>query len=304
MTAPSHTSTLTPGFFTTFDSTMLGTLKECPRKFYFQHILGFQPPRTNVHLTFGQLYHAGLERYDHSRAAGLSHEDASTAMVEWAMKESAGWVSDDPIKNRTSLIRSLVWAAEDEQHSPLQTVILANGKPAVELSFRFPAFEAGGETIYLSGHLDKVAKHESQSWIVDRKTTAGPLNATYFRQFNPHNQMTLYTIAGRVILAKPPAGVLIAAAQIGVNFTRTATRPTLRAPAALDEWMADTQWWINRAHEFAVQGHWPANDKSCGNYGGCPFIPVCSVAPAFRKRWLADDYIKFDWNPLKIRGDI
>jgi hypothetical protein len=312
---PSHLSALTPNFPTSWDSTMLGTLKECPRKFYFTHILGFNSRITSVHLRFGQLYHSGLEHYDHARAAGLSHDAAIRRMVLWALQatwtldptgdtEGLPWTTNDPIKNRHSLVRSLVWTAEEEANRPWSTVILANGKPAVELSFRFAAFEAGGEQIYLSGHLDKLIEYDRRRFTADRKTTKGALTATYFQQFNPSNQMTLYTIAGEVVDHHKIEGVLIAGAQIGVNFTRYAVRPTLRTKPVLTEWLQDAQWWVQQAYTFAVASHWPANDKSCGNWGGCPFMRVCAVAPSFRLAHLRADFVTFHWNPLEVRGDI
>lgn len=316
--SPSHHSRVTPNFPVYWDSTMLGTLKECPARFHYQHLLGYQPRGLSIHLFFGQLLHSGLEQYDHARAEGQSHDAATLTMVHWALAASGSrdadglflpWTPDpenpnSSIKNRVTLIRSLIWTVEDHKDSPLETVILQNGKPAVELSFRFPAFDVGGEAITLCGHLDKLVKYESSIYVKDWKTTKGALNSLFFNQFTPNNQMSLYTIAGKVILDKPIAGVLIGGIQIGVNFTRSASRPIPRPPAVLTEWLADAQWWIARAREFAIEGHWPLNDKSCGNYGGCPFQRVCAVSPSARPMWLSEDFAKFTWNPLEIRGDV
>ena len=43
----------------------------------------------------------------------------------------SSWESGDSYKNRYTLIRSLVWYVEENLYSAYQTVILANGKPAV-----------------------------------------------------------------------------------------------------------------------------------------------------------------------------
>jgi hypothetical protein len=51
-----------------WDSTSLGYLKECPRKYYYTMIEGWRGRGESVHLRFGQEYHAALEHYD--RAPG------------------------------------------------------------------------------------------------------------------------------------------------------------------------------------------------------------------------------------------
>ena len=50
-----------PGLQIAWDSTSLGTLKECPRKYQYSIMLGKQPREISVHLTFGLYYHAALE---------------------------------------------------------------------------------------------------------------------------------------------------------------------------------------------------------------------------------------------------
>lgn len=316
--APSHLSLSTPNFHIFWDSTMLGTLKECPRKFHYQHILGYQPRGLNVHLQFGLWFHGAMERYDHAMAEGHTHDAATLRAVRWALEQSGtrddnGWTpwspldrdgAPEPFKNRYTLIRSIVWAFEAHRDSPLKTVILANGQPAVELSFRFSAFNVGGEPITLCGHLDRVVEVDGSKWVYDHKTTKGQLNAQWVRSFTPHNQFTLYTIAGKVVLGSPARGVLVNGVQIGVGFNRFVTAQIPRPAAVLEEWLADAQWWIERAREFALTDHWPMNDKSCGNYGGCPFARVCAVSPSHRKAWLEQDYDVWGWNPLEIRGDV
>jgi hypothetical protein len=113
--------------------------------------------------------------------------------------------------------------------------------------------------------------------------------------------MSLYSVAGKVILDRPVAGVLVRAAQIGVNFARFATAQVTRPPAILAEWMRDTEHWINLAHHFAESNHWPRNDKHCTL---CEFRKVCAVSPSHRTAWLKEDFVKREWNPLQTRGDI
>lgn len=306
-------SSTLPKWQTAWDSTSLGWLKKCPRLYQYKKLENWSERSKGIHLVFGGWYASGVERYAHHRASGASHDAATIDMVRWVMENSGTrsedgiwtpWESSDPIKNRYTLIRSLVWNVEDRAESRFTTLILANGRPAVELSFNFEAFSIEGETISLAGHMDEVVELDGALWVKDDKTTKGALTDQYFKNWTPNNQMSLYTLAGGVILSRPIQGVLIRAAQIGVNFTRFATRQAPRPKAVIDEWLENTKRWVKLAHTYATEDFWPMNDTACSDYGGCPFQKVCSVSPSHRQAWLQEDFEKRDWNPLISRGDI
>src|SRR5882672_6425582 len=123
-----------------WDSTSLGWFKECARKYYYSMILGLRSKGDSVHLVFGQWYHSALELYDKTRAEGHKHEFALhfvvTEAMAWTWRDGAPITFDNPNKTRETLIRSVIWYLDHFKDDPAQTVILANGKPAVELSFR------------------------------------------------------------------------------------------------------------------------------------------------------------------------
>lgn len=318
MEAPSPFSPTLPLFQTSWDSTSLGLLKECAYKYHLQMHHNWSPKSRSLHLIFGGLYASGVERYAHHRASGLDHTTSTVRVIRWVL-ENAGertpegvwtyWTpppdhKDANIKNLYTLLRSLVWNFEDREGSPFKTVILSNGRPAVELSFNFHAFDIEDEPVSLCGHMDEVVEADEQYWVKDDKTTKSPLGASYFANYTPDNQMSLYTIGGKIILEKPIRGVLVRAAQIGVNFTRFQTAQVPRPQAVLAEWLEDTRWWITQAHAMAKANYYPRNDKACNTYGGCPFRKVCAVSPSHREAWLQDDFEKRVWNPLDVRGDI
>jgi hypothetical protein len=306
-----------PHFQVVWDSTSFGWLKECPAYYNFQMIQHWTPRTKGIHLMFGQLYALGVESYAKYRAAGMGHDEATRNMVRTVLcaagtrDEDGVWHPWNPpadhkdanIKNRYTLIRSLVWNVEDGLGSAFKTMTLANGKAAVELSFEFPAFEIQGETVSFAGHLDSIVenRYTNERYVKDDKTTKSALSAQYFNQYTPNNQMSLYSIAGRVILNKPVSGVLVKAAQIQVESTRFVTQQVTRPAQVLDEWLDDAEYWINQAKGFALRGKWPRNDRACGNYGGCVFQQVCARSPAHRGAWLREDFVKFDWNPAESR---
>jgi len=291
----------------------MGLLKECPKKYELSILQGWTPKRTSVHLLFGQWYHGALERYDHARCDGLSHDDALdkaveyTLLVTWNSKLRRPWISDDPNKNRFTLLRTVVWYLEQfGVDDALHTVRLSNGKPAVELSFRFYSgyTTSMGEQLIICGHLDRVAQWNDDFHILDRKTSKNTITEDFFKSFSPDNQMSTYDAAGNVVYNLPIKGIIIDAAQVAVTFSRFLRGFTPRTESQREEWLEDWSMWAKMAEFYATTGRWPMNDKSCGNYGGCIFRGICSKPKSTREVWLKADFTKRVWDPLVTRGDI
>jgi hypothetical protein len=284
-----------------WDSTSLTRLKECPRKYYYSIVQGYATRAQSVHLTFGIYYHQAMELYHHKRAEGLDYENALRTVVLQMMRETAAWQSDDKYKNRFTLIRTIVWYLDAFKDDPIKTAILHNGKPAVELSFRF---ELPDTDFLYCGHMDRIGEFAGKYYVTDYKTTKSTLYDEFFAKFNPNNQMTGYTLGGKVTFSLPVEGVIIDGAQIGVGFSRFARGTTLRTPEQLDEWLNHTAYFVKLAQGYAKADFWPMNESACHNYGGCEFRPICSKAPRQRQTWLDADYVHRLWDPLQIRGDI
>lgn len=306
-------SPLLPGLQLAVDSTSLGEAKLCLRKYFYGIVLGYQPRSESVHLTFGLLFHKAHEIYHHERVRKQSHDDAlASALVHvlratWNKELSRPWASDHKTKNRLTLVRSVVWYLDHYEHDNIETLVLANGKPAVELSFRFDSryvTRSTGERVLFCGHLDRMGKFNDEPVILDPKTTEHTIDARWFSKFTPFNQFSMYSLAGRVAFATPVKTLIVDGLQIGVGFTRMERGLIQRDEPMLEEWTRDAFWVLRSMEAAASENHWPLNDKACDMYGGCPFRPVCSRTPVARETWLAADYKKRIWDPLRIRGDI
>jgi hypothetical protein len=294
-----------------WDSTSLGTLMECPAKYMYSIILGKAPASESVHLIFGSHYHKAFEIFHHAVAAGSDYEEAVRASVRycleatWDRRLGRPWVSDLPEKNRLTLVRSVVWYLEHFRDDPIKTIILSNGKPAVELSFRTEiGVTPSQETMYLCGHMDRLGLFHDDPWINDYKTTKSQVNADFFTRYDPDNQFSVYTFASDIVYHTPVKGLIVDVAQIGVTFSRFTRGMVHRSKEQHDEWYNDFKWWTGQAYIYAEYQHWPMNTKSCGLYGGCPFRPICGKSPSVREQWLKNAYKDRVWDPLKIRGDI
>ena len=160
----------------------------------------------------------------------------------------------------------------------------------------------------LCGHLDRVVTFQDNLFVMDRKTTTSALSAYYFDQWSPNNQMSLYSIAGQVVVGSPVRGVIIDAAEVkaanskSVGYSEFARGFTFRTPDQNDEWLSDLRVWTSAMEACATTGMWPINEASCSNYGGCRFRNICSKSPSVRENFLRSEFTKGEpWNPLKPR---
>ena len=235
-----------------YDSTSLGWLKECPRKYYYSMVVGWRPKTENVNIKFGSWYHQGLEMYDRAIATGADHDSALRNAVRFIMKatweDGKAWQSDHNTKTRETLVRSIIWYLDTfGKNDPARTVILADGRPAVELSFQLDLDwgPVEGQHYVLCGHLDRLVEYSGGIYDMDRKTTGTTLTSSWFDQFDPDNQMSCYAFASKAIYKTEIKGVIIDAAQVAVGFTRFSRGFTYRTDSQIEEWLADLHYWFD-----------------------------------------------------------
>lgn len=296
-----------------WDSTSLGYLKTCPRLYQYIMIEGWTGKGESIHLRFGSEYHKALEEYDIARAEGMNHEEALYHTVKELLVRTSDYRPPDDdgtrgerLKTKEALFRTVIWYLDQFKDDPAKTLILEDGKPAVELSFQFDLDWGPGnnssQPYVLCGHLDKVVEYMDSLFVKDIKTTTSTPSAYYFNSFDPNNQMTLYTLASQIILGSPVKGVMIDAAQVLTNSSAFARGFTYRTPDQLDEFIKDLEYWLNIAETYAEANYWPMNEMSCDKYGGCRFRDICSKSPSVREQFLKSSFEKGEkWNPLKIR---
>jgi hypothetical protein len=321
-----------------WDSTCLGAFKRCPRLYQLSILEGWRPKADRVHLTFGIHYTNALEAYDKLKASYAEaqgeafHDQAVMLVVNKMMCDT--WVEDHRWehgphdskignKNFYNLLRSVIWYLDQFEHDTAETVIAEDGTPLVERSFRMeldwgpkanrtwnhndgekPQDWNPFQPYVLCGHLDKVVNFIGGTYVMDHKTTKSTLSSYYFDQWEPNNQMSLYTIASQVIFGGPVKGVIIDAAQILVGSTVFARGMTYRTPAQSEEWLVDLHYWLDQAEACATAEYWPMNDTACFN---CDFNKgegkICAKDPSVRRAFLEAGFTRdAPWNPLKPRN--
>lgn len=310
-----------------WDSTALADLKRCARYYQYIHIDGWTPKDESIHLRFGIEYHQALHDYEIGRANGSDHNTAIRVAIRDLLVRCADYPDVDPnskpsvrVKTKTNLVRTVVWYCDQFKDDPAETVQIDRDDggenltiPAMEVSFKFeldwgPMDTArGGAVPYLlCGHLDRLVRFNDEIFVMDRKTSTTTLSPHYFDQYAPHNQMTLYTLAGQVVLGTSIRGVIIDGAAIQVQGSWFQRGFTYRTQGQLDEWLKDLRYWLRQAEQYATDEYWPMNDGACSMYGGCRFREVCSKDPRVRENFLRAQFVQLPpeqrWNPLVPRG--
>lgn len=299
---------------TAWDSTSLSAWVRCPRYYQLSILESWEPAGKSPHLWFGGIYASALERFHKLRAQGMEEMEATIAVLHEAM--IASWDHDldaegnripetgaahdtlHSTKTRDTLLRSIVWYLDHFSSDPMETIILASGEAAAELSF---SFDLSSEITYC-GHMDRVVSYSGQTWVQDQKTTGTTVTSRYFDSFSPDIQMSGYSLAGQIIFNTPISGVIIDAAQIAVGFTAFSRGFVQRSPAQLEEWRDMALLHIADAQRAHATGTYPMRQTSCDMYGGCPFRRVCSRHPEHRPAILAADFSRRPrWDPLLRR---
>jgi PD-(D/E)XK nuclease superfamily len=287
-----------------WDATSIEYFKRCPRLYQYEMIEGWKPNDENIHLRFGHEFHTALHQYELLKADGIDHDEAVFHTIRELLYRVEDWNPDHKYKNRFFLIRSVIRYLDKYKDDTAKTVIQANGKPAVELNFRFE-LDYGpeeGQPYVLCGYLDRLVDFQGDIFVMDHKTTTSTATPYYWNQFEPNTQMTLYTLAGKIIFQTGIKGVIIDTGQLMIDDTRFTRGITYRTEDQLQEWLRDLSEWLAKALEYANNDYWPQNDTACDKYGGCKYREICSKSPSVRGKFLAGEFKKEEiWNPLKPR---
>jgi hypothetical protein len=286
-----------------WDATWIELYKRCPQLYKYKRD-GWTTNEENVHLRWGQEMHTCFREYEIYKAGGHDHEDIVFQVVKDLLLRTEDWNPDHKHKNKAFLVRSVIRYMDKYREDPAKTVILANGKPAVEVSFMFELNygPVEGQRYVLCGHLDRVVDFNDEIFFNDYKSTTTTPTEWYWNQFHPNNQMTLYTLACKIVFQTKIKGGIIESAQILMDDTRFTRGLTYRTEEELEEWLQDLEHWLERAKDSAERNDWPKNDTACDKYGGCKFRDICNKSPSVRQRFLASNFKKEEpWNPLVPR---
>lgn len=273
------------------DNSKLNCLKECPRKYYYRHVLCWAPNgKKSAALAFGSAWHAAMDAV--WSQLDLAPNLPVDEVVDTAMKAFGNsWTEDGyPMEDSEPFGISM---SDLEPRTPFNAMeMLFNYIDRrrdlmdkaellyIERPFIVP-LSADLSTLYI-GKLDKTIRFEGGISVVEHKTTsmyskASGIRPSFLDSFSPNSQVDGYLHALKMLHGEEAKSVLVDVALVHKHVHDAfAIQPVRKVKSAMDEFIADAQYWIGQVQRFTEEGYWPKNTNSCWNYNMvCPYADLC-----------------------------
>jgi len=270
------------------DSSKLTTYMECPRKYFYSHLLGWKPREPNVHLVFGTAWHLACEHLAKSDYSEESIEESQYIFFYHYRKyfDSSRDRDNEP-KDAANGISSLATYQKKFKSDLLNFKLLGTEIAGVVLigpnqpmAFRIDALLE--ERNYSLGGVNQVI-------VMDHKTTQRKM-LWWKDQWKMSTQILLYIYAAQCYQGDVKGARIRGAFFYKARPTEFDEAPVYRTENQMEAWLAST-----RAHyellmsdmrillnedkvEEEVMDSFPCNEKSCFLYGRmCEFFDYCSA---------------------------
>lgn len=294
-----------PMFPHTVDSTILGTFRGCPQKFFRQYIEHWKPHQQSVHLVAGGAFAAGIEA---ARIAfyvqGHSAEESEAAGIQKLISHYGDF--ECPADSAKSLERMCGALEFYFQAYPLESadatpMLFGDQTRAIEFSFAEPIdvlHPVTGQPILYTGRSDMLAERAQGYYGYDEKTTSS-LGSSWAKQWEMRSQFTGYMWAAAQQGIKLN-GFVIRGVSILKTKYGTLEVLTHRNQYEIDRWYEQVCRDVRRMIRAWEEGYWDYSlDSACVEYGQCVFTQVCkSPTP---EQWLPMQFSQRVWDPLEHR---
>lgn len=285
---------------TVIDSTQLTTFRSCPRKFYWEFVLGLRPRAMSVHLHAGGAFAAGME------AARAAHYLAGKTMEEstWeGVRRFIGYWGDyeptDPDTPKTfyNTLNAFV-SYLDTYPFPLDHIQpLLEG--AFEYSFSIPTVthHPNGHPFLFGGKIDLLGKFRGLPAVVDEKTTT-QLGASYAKKWQMRGQFLGYCWAVRQGLGVPVDTAVVRATAIRKTGCDHLEVPQPYSEDLISKWAIELEKTLERIVQCWKEDYWPYDfGDACVSYSNCPYTLLCTSKSGKESQWFSDYEVR-RWNPI------
>lgn len=285
------------------DSSIRKEWRLCQTRAKYSYFRGITPVGGSIHLHFGGCFARGLESVRKAYyGEGLPvlesiAKGAHDLIIAWGSYESV-------LEGNKSLSSCLVALSEYFIQYPLaedqvKPLMLADGSPAVEFTFAIPipntVHPDTGEPILYGGRCDMLAQYGKAVWVEDDKTTS-QLGASWAKQWKLASQLTGYVFAAKSF-GYPVMGAIIRGVGILKNTITHQMCMESRPQWMLDRWWEQLQLDVAEMVVAYKSDSWRLDlDHSCGTYGGCPFLQLCTSPDP--ESWIDTNYEVKRWNPI------
>ena len=274
------------------DFTELCSFILCKRKWYTRHILNLIPRTPRPPLSFGVALH---EAWD---TMYQTEFDFDAVMARWKELEF-----EEDVK-RTKFTGELILKAYYKKYKDQCSYMKAIHHEVIwELPFN---------QLVLCGRMDRIVEWQGGLWVMDHKTTSR-LGASYFEQYNPHAQVTMYLYAAQQYFGvEKVRGFIVDAAFVGKsnkNQRDIITMTQVEIDERMDEILTHAYELITveKALEQKPEA-WKTIcpramiTEACSAWGACEYRDLCRYGfdPKFMKTQFKEDF----WTPAGGSADV
>lgn len=265
------------------DASKLQVYQTCPRKYFFAHILGWQPVEPNIHLVFGEAWHKAMETLL-IHGYGKDNLDLAYEKFLATYREHFSQVMDDTYfpKNPAmalGVLQKYVETFRDdfEQYRPLYTEI--SGMVSIS-SGRAIAFKMDSILEVLSG------PKKGTVFSLEHKTTKS-YAGSYINGMSLKMQIFIYTHVLRCLYEDKADGVILNVAQFQKTNPSCARFHLSKNLEQMVSWYYEINNLIDRIEddlarlsEATPSDHsmfcFDRNGEACVNYGStCRYFDFC-----------------------------
>jgi hypothetical protein len=280
------------------DSSKLDAYLACPRKYFFEYVLGWRLDLPAQDLHFGQAWHVAREHqllHGYDDVSGAYDAFINEYRKEFSPETDPIYTPKDPI----GVLNALIKFSEERSNDLVDNeVVILDGKKMTEISGTVPVSDAQ----FLYYRMDSIMRRKEDGMIFswDHKTTTGKyINGRQWgEQFYLGIQNGTYT---HCLYCLFPIEMVLGIEFCGTGFEYlkrgSANRPagyhaTLRritaykTPEQMNSWLwnvldilNDIRHDMDRLYDCSdddtVMSAFHMNPKSCTDFRGCPYHDFC-----------------------------
>ncbi len=251
-------------------SSLVSTFKRCCALAYYQYVLGLTPDveGKSQDLAFGSLVHDASDMFN------------KTGDVKDSFSYIEGYeLPFDKRKNKAvakALIRSYAKQFAGTVFTESESSMLLGQDLTFPIGRHFWRLR-----------LDGVAIYQGKTWLTENKTTQNNYLLT-----RPNDQFLSYYIAAKRI-DPSISGIMLTHFDVDtVRVTRSYITPT---KDEIDEWLIETEFFIDYMEHCAWEGIFPTNPMACLQFGyrkPCYCLPLCQARSHEERHYLIHKYYK------------
>lgn len=198
------------------DATSLRT-SNCMLDMYRTVVEGYRSPVVSADIIYGVAVHKFIDTMFKTKGDLRKARDAAylAFRIKKFDKAKKPHMSDERHMLTTCLE---YWENVVSKESTFDTVLLPNGEPATEVTFKFLYYEDAYLKVNLAGTIDKLGKFKNGCYAIgDYKTTSSWDDRSYFSSYELSIQLRFYVLALRWMASYEPESVLgkIGATKVG-----------------------------------------------------------------------------------------